>query len=112
VTFATKEEPRAMMTTDGSWEITLLVGSAMLLTLGLTFMFLTRSIGTPSVSVRCPITGHMIAVQHIADEGSYLTDVVTCSAFDHGQPITCGLPCLTGGVRTRVSERLDDPLKV
>lgn len=58
------------------------------------------------------MTGHMIAVQHIADESSNLTDVVTCSAFPHAQPITCGLPCLTGGVRTWVSERLDGLLKV
>jgi hypothetical protein len=101
-----------MMTIDGSWGITLLLGSAMLLTLGLTFMFLTRSLGTSSVSVRCPMTGHMIAVQHIADESSYLTDVVTCSAFPHVQPITCGLPCLTGGVRTRISERFEDLVKV
>lgn len=101
-----------MMTIDGSWGITLLVGAGMLLTLGLTFLFLTRSLGTPSASVRCPMTGHMTVVQHIADEGSYLTDVVTCSAFPHAQPLACGLPCLTGGVPTRVSQRHEDLLKV
>jgi hypothetical protein len=101
-----------MMTIGGWWGITLLVGSAMLLILGLTFMFLTRSLGTSSVSVRCAMTGRMIAVQHIADESSYVTDVVTCSAFPYAQPITCGLPCLTGGVRTRISERSEGLLKV
>jgi hypothetical protein len=58
------------------------------------------------------MTGHRIAVQRIADESSDLTDVVTCGAFLHAQPITCGRPCLTGGVRTWVSERLDGLLKV
>ena len=96
-----------MMTIGESWGITLLMGSAMLLILGLTFVYLTRSFGTPSVPVRCPMTGHMAFVQHIADEGSYLTDVVTCGAFPRAQSVTCGLPCLTGGVRTRLSERLE-----
>jgi hypothetical protein len=101
-----------MMTIGGSWGTTLLVGSAMLLILGLTFMFLTRSLGSSSLSVRCPMTGHMIAVPHIADESSYVTDAMTCSTFPHAQPIICGLPCLTGGVRTRVSERSEGLLKV
>jgi hypothetical protein len=101
-----------MIALGGSWGITLLVGAGILLILGLTFLFLTRSLRTPSVSVRCPMTGHMIVVQHITGDSGYLTDVVTCSAFPHAQPITCGLPCLTGGVRTRVSERIEGLLEV
>jgi hypothetical protein len=101
-----------MATIGGSWEITLLVGAGMLLVLGLTFLSLTRSLAAPSASVRCPMTGQMAVVQHIADGGSYFTDMVTCRAFSQGRPITCGLPCLTGGVRTRISEHGEDLLKV
>jgi hypothetical protein len=54
----------------------------------------------------------MDVVQHVPDEGSYLTDVVTCSVFSPGQAITCGMPCLTGGLRTLVSERSEDLVKV
>jgi hypothetical protein len=100
-----------MWTVGGSWGITLLLGAAMILIVGLTFALMTRSLGTSSVSVRCPMTGHMIAVQHIAAEGGYLTDMVTCSAFPYRQSITCGLPCLTGGVSTRVPERLETLLR-
>ncbi len=78
----------------------------------MTFLSLTRSLAAPSASVRCPMTGHMAVVQHFADEGSYFTDVVTCRAFSQGQPITCGLPCLTGGVRTRISGRHEDVVEV
>jgi hypothetical protein len=99
-----------MTTLDGSWD-TLLVGAGMMLILGVTFLVLSRSLGTSSVSVRCPITGHMSVVQHVADEGSYVTDMVTCRAFSPGQAITCGLPCLTGGVCTRISERHEDLVK-
>jgi hypothetical protein len=70
-----------MMTIGGSWGTTLLVGSAMLLILSLTFMFLTRSLGSSSLSVRCPMTGHLIAVPHIADESSYVTDAMRGSAY-------------------------------
>jgi hypothetical protein len=52
-----------MMTIGGSWGTTLLVGSAMLLILGLTFMFLTRSLGSSSLSVRRPMTGPDSAVR-------------------------------------------------
>jgi hypothetical protein len=97
-----------MMTLDGSWGVTLLVGGGLLLFLGLAFWFITRSVGAFNVPVRCPMTGNTTVVQHIADENGYLTDVVSCGAFPHGQPITCGLPCLTGGVRTCVSLRSED----
>ena len=101
-----------MATIDGSGGVTRRVGEGGLGTLGRISRSLTRALATPSVPVRCPISGHMDVVQHVADEGSYLSDVVTCRVFSPGQAITCGLPCLTGGVRTWISERSDDLVKV
>jgi hypothetical protein len=57
------------------------------------------------------VSRHLALVQHIADEGSAATDVVTCGAFPYAHPVICGLPCLTGGVRPRLSERLEDLLE-
>jgi hypothetical protein len=91
-----------MLTLGGSWGVTLVVGGGMLLLLGLIFLFITRSARILHVWVRCPRTGHTTVVQHIVDERSYVTDVVSCAAFPDGQPITCGLPCLTRGVWTCV----------
>jgi hypothetical protein len=101
-----------MVSIGGSWGVTLLVGGAMLLFLGLTFLFITRSPRGLGVLVRCPMTGYATVVQRIPDESSSVTDVVSCSAFPNGQPITCGLPCLTGGVRTCVTAGSVDPLRV
>ena len=101
-----------MMTTD--WVVTLLVGTGILLTLGMTtvYLYVTRFSCGPSTVVRCPMTKQMTVVQHIAQDDSYLTDVVTCSAFPRGQAITCGLPCLTGGVSTRISSRSEELVDV
>jgi hypothetical protein len=96
---------------DAFWGTTLLAGAALLLVLGVGFVLLTRSHAWPGVPVRCPVHGHLAFVQHIADEESYVTDVVTCGEFPYAQPITCGLPCLTGGVCPRLSERLEDLLE-
>jgi hypothetical protein len=93
---------RDMTTIGGSWVVTLLVAGAMLVFLGLTFLFITRSARGLSVLARCPITGHTAVVQHICDESGYVTDMVSCGAYPDGQPITCGVPCLTGGVPARV----------
>jgi hypothetical protein len=101
-----------MVTIGGLWGVTLLVGGAMLLFLGLTFLFITRSTGGLSVLGRCPMTGYTTVVQHIPEESSYVTDVVSCRAFPNGQPITCGLPCLTGSVRTCVTAGSVDLLRV
>ena len=95
-----------------SWGVTLVIGGGLLLLFGLTFLFITRTISTGSAFVRCPITGHATVVQHIAEEGSFLTDVVSCAAFPGGRPITCGMPCLTGGVATRVSTPAEDSVTV
>jgi hypothetical protein len=103
---------RDMVTIGGSWGVTLLVGGAMLLFLGLTFLFITRSARGLSVLVRCPMTGSKTVVQYIPDESGYVTDVVSCGAFPDGQPITCGLPCLTGGVHTGVTTGAVDLLTV
>jgi hypothetical protein len=92
-----------MVTIGGLWGVALLVGGALLLFLGLTFVFITRSAGGLSVLGRCPRTGYTTVVQHSPDERSYVTDVVSCRAFPSGQPITCGLPCLTGSARTYVT---------
>ena len=85
-----------MLTSGGSWGITLLVALGMLLVLGLTLVLMVRSLRTRNLAVRCPLTRLMVVVQYVADETGHLTDVVTCSAFPDAQPITCGLPCLTG----------------
>jgi hypothetical protein len=50
----------------------------------------------------------MTIVQHIAEDDSYVTDVVTCSAFPGGATITCGTPCLTEGVATRITRRSEE----
>lgn len=92
-----------MATIGEPWGVTLLVGGVMLLFLGLTFLFITRSAHSLSVLVRCPITGYTTVVRHMPDERSYVADVVSCSVFPDGQPVTCGLPCLTGSVRTCVT---------
>jgi hypothetical protein len=108
-----QEEGHAGMTTiDGFWGITLLVGAGMLLFLGLTFLFITRAGDILSVLVRCPMTGYPTVVQHIADESSFLTDVVSCAAFPRGQPITCDFSCLRGGIQTCVPERCADLVRV
>jgi hypothetical protein len=39
------------------------------------------------------------------------TDAVSCGACPNGQPITCGLPCLTGGLHTCVSTGSVDVLR-
>lgn len=100
------------MTIGGSWGVALVLGAGLLLFLGLAFWFITRSVCALSALVRCPMTGNMTVVQHIPEESSYLTDVVSCGAFPNGQPITCGLPCLTGGVRTRISEPSEELARV
>jgi hypothetical protein len=100
-----------MQTVGGPWVLTVLVGTALML-LGLSFWLIARSSNAFTVLVRCPMTGNTTTVQHVADEGSFVTDLVTCGAFSRGQPITCGLPCLTGGVRTRVPSRSEDLVKV
>ena len=94
-----------MVTIGGSWEATLLIGGGLLF-LWLILLALTRSAGVVTVSVQCPRTGDTTVLQHITDERSYLTDVVSCAAFSHGRPITCGLPCLTGRIRPRVCARV------
>jgi hypothetical protein len=101
-----------MMTIAGSWGLTLLVGGALLLFLGLTLLFITRSARGLSVLVRCPVTGSTAVVQQIPDESGYVTDVVSCGGFPNGQRITCGVPCLTGGVRTSVTAGSVDLVKV
>jgi hypothetical protein len=93
-----------MVTIGGSWDTALLIGGVLLF-LWLMFLAITRSVGAVTVSVRCPRTGDTTVLQHITDERSYLTDVVSCAAFPHGRPITCGLPCLTERIRPRVCAR-------
>jgi hypothetical protein len=96
-----------MTTIGGSWGVTLLVAGAMLLFLGLTFLFITRAARGLSVLVRCPMTGHTTVVQYITDESGYVTDAVSCGASPNGGPTTCGVPCLTGGVHTCVTGLVD-----
>jgi hypothetical protein len=96
----------AMGPIDALWGTTLVAGAALLLVLGVGFVLLTRSHASPGVPVlRCPVSGHLAFVQHVGDEGSYVTDLVTCGEFPYAQPVTCGLPCLTGGVCAWLSER-------
>jgi hypothetical protein len=101
-----------MMTVEGTWGITILLGAGILLFLSLSFWLITRSVVRSGTWVRCPVTGHVTVVQHITADDGYLTDLVSCSAFPHRQPVTCALPCLTGDIRTRVSSSSDDRVRV
>ena len=92
------------------WGVPLLVGTGILLALGTTYH--PRSSGAPSRLVRCPMTKQTTVVQHIAENDGYLTDVVTCNAFPGGAAITCGMPCLTGGVSTRIPRRSEEHVDV
>lgn len=95
--FARKGMFKDMMTIGGSWAVAILLAGAMPLFLGVTFLFLTRSARGLTVWVRCPTTGATTVVQYIPDEDGYVTDALSCGAFPNGQPISCGLPCLTRG---------------
>ena len=99
-----------MTTIGGSWGAILVIDGSLLLFLGLIFLLITRPPSIRHVWLRCPRTGFPTSVQHIADERGFLTDVVSCAAFPKGQAITCGLPCLTRGVRAcvSVSRRAED----
>ena len=101
-----------MLNIDAFWGLTMATGAGLLVLLGLMFWFITRSAEALTVRVRCPMTGTMTVVQHIADENSFVTDVVSCAAFLPDQPVTCGLPCLTGGVRTRIPAASEHPVRI
>jgi hypothetical protein len=101
--FARKGMVQDMMTIGGFWAVPILLGGAMLLFLGLTFLFVTRSARGLSVWMRCPITGDTNLVQYIPDEDGYVTDAISCGACPNGQPISCGLPCLTRGAHIGVT---------
>jgi hypothetical protein len=75
-----------MTSTGGWWEVPLLVAGAMLLCLGLTFVFITRATRGLSAWVSCPVTGHTAVVPSIADESGYVIDVVSCGACPDGHP--------------------------
>ena len=103
---------QGMMTIGGFWAVVILLAGAMPLFLGVTFVFLTRSARGLTVWVRCPITGATTVVQYIPDEDGYVTDAISCGAFPNGQPITCGLPCLTRGAHIGVTTKSGDLVKV
>ncbi len=49
--------------------------------------------------IYCPLARREVVVQYATSDGLYPVSVISCSAFDDPRAITCGMPCVSGGVQ-------------
>jgi hypothetical protein len=102
-----------MTTVAESWLILLGASLGIVTLLGLALLELPSTRRVRSAVIYCPENGLPVVVQDLSGMGGPITGVVTCRAFRNARPITCGLPCLTGGTRAPAAEhwraRLSDP---
>jgi hypothetical protein len=93
-----------MTTTAESWLILLGASMGIVTLLALALLGLSHTRRVRSAVVYCPENGLPVVVQDLSGMGSSITTVVTCRAFRNARPITCGLPCMTGGIHAPAAE--------
>lgn len=81
------------------WFATALVAFAIVLILAVTIALLPRTARTMTTRIYCPLARRDVVVQYATSDGLYPVSVISCSAFDDPRAITCGMPCVSGGVR-------------
>ena len=81
------------------WLTTLVVGLGVVLMLALAAALVPRAVRMRTASFVCPWWRCPVTVRYLTCDGTHPVGVVSCSAFADPTVVTCGTPCVSGGLQ-------------
>lgn len=89
-----------------SWPATVIVGVVIAALLLVSCRLIPGLARTTTLAFYCPRVRRRVTVQFLTDEREPVC-VLSCGAFEDSRAVTCGAPCLTGGVGRGVQTAAD-----